>query len=86
MNVLSPVISDIIEVDAVTLDGRRNEGKRHGEFITALSGSEAIAWYERLLCELGRTTAFFHGSGSTAKQSLMRVRIAGRCSGSRTDW
>ena len=67
MNVLSPVILDVIEVDAVILAGRRNEGEREGELTTALSGSKAIAWYERLLCELGRTTTFFHGKWEYCK-------------------
>jgi hypothetical protein len=31
------------------LSGRRNEDRRQGEFITALSGSEATAWYEKYL-------------------------------------
>lgn len=47
VNVLSPVILDVIEADAVMFGGRRNEDRRNGEPITALSGSKAMAWYER---------------------------------------
>lgn len=69
VNVLSPVILDIIEVDAVILSGRRNEGRQEGESTPALSGSKAMAWYERCICELGRSTVLFCASGSTAKQA-----------------
>lgn len=86
VNVLSPVIFNIIEVDAVISSGRRNEGRRKGEPITALSGSKAMAWYEKYGRELGRSTALLGVRPEYCETSLLKARIARRCGGSRTDW
>ena len=42
MNVLSPVIYSVMEVDAFICDGRQHSGIRNGEYIRAPSGSEAM--------------------------------------------
>lgn len=42
VNVLSPEIFGVMEVDAFISDGRQHSGIRYGEYIRAPSGSEAM--------------------------------------------
>lgn len=48
VNVLSFVIYDVVEVDAVMFSGRRNEGWRNGKLALALPESETMA-----CCKMG---------------------------------
>lgn len=43
VNVLSPVIFNIIEVDTLHLSGRQHCKMRFGKYLATLSGSEAVA-------------------------------------------
>ena len=43
VNVLSPVIADVVEVDVFVNNGRQYHHKRDGKSVMTLSGSEAVA-------------------------------------------
>jgi hypothetical protein len=43
VNVLSPVMYNVVEADAFHRDGRQHQYRRDGKFVLTLPGSEAVA-------------------------------------------